>query len=142
MSGAIPTDIVAERALPTIIDEQALSRSMDILYSIPKDDNDLSQGFLDVTCKRFANAINHAAIWLHENVGESTRTVGGPFDVIAYTGPNDLRYSILAVAAAKVGKQVRQSPYIESRSQSIWPTKHLLSPPQDASSIPTSSCSC
>jgi hypothetical protein len=139
MSGAVTTDSVAECALPTVIDEQALSRSTDILYSIPNDDNDLSQGFLDITCGRFANAINHAASWLHANIGEST--VEGNFDVIAYTGPNDLRYPILAVAAAKVGKQVLQPSYLETRSQSICPTNYLLSPRQDASSIATSSCS-
>jgi hypothetical protein len=113
MSEAVNTNTLAERLLPTVIDQQALSRPMDTLYAIPKDNNDLSKGFADVTCRRFANAINHAAGWLHENVGEST--VEGAFDVIAYAGPNDLRYPILAIAAAKLGKQVRQPLYLQLR---------------------------
>jgi hypothetical protein len=90
--------------LPSAIDEQAVSRPNDVCFAVPKDDNDLSLGFEDISCGNFANAINHAATWLHEHV-DGRGSV--PFDVIAYQGPNDLRYPILAVAAGKVGVQVR-----------------------------------
>jgi hypothetical protein len=93
----------SECLLSDTIDEQARSRPNDVFFSLPKDDNDLSQGFKDITCSIFANAINHAATWLHANAASTTTS----FDAFAYRGPNDLRYPILAVAAAKTGKQVR-----------------------------------
>jgi hypothetical protein len=98
----------SECLLSDTIDEQARSRPNDVFFSLPQDDNDLSQGFRDITCSNFANAINHAAAWLHANVAKSATT---SFDAIAYRGPNDLRYPILAVAAAKIGKQVRSQQY-------------------------------
>lgn len=103
MSQAIVTTIGGECLLSSAIDEQALTHPNDIFYSIPKDDNDLSQGFFDITCSRFANATDHAAAWLHAKIDEKAID---PFDAIAYQGPNDLRYPILAVAAAKVGRKV------------------------------------
>jgi acyl-CoA synthetase (AMP-forming)/AMP-acid ligase II len=106
MSKAVATRIEDERMLSSAIDERALTHPCDIFYSIPKDDNDLSQGFVDITCSKFANATNHAAAWLQTKIDESGID---PFDAIAYQGPNDLRYPILAVAAAKVGRKVRLS---------------------------------
>ncbi|KAH8726600.1 AMP-binding enzyme [Phaeosphaeriaceae sp. PMI808] len=103
MSKARAANSASERLLPSIIDDQALSHPNDIFYSIPKDDDDLTKGFTDISCGIFANAINHAAIWLNANVGKPSAV---PSEVIAYQGPNDLRYPILAVAAAKVGKQM------------------------------------
>jgi hypothetical protein len=94
---------LAERLLPCAIDDQALSRPRDMFFSVPEDDNDLSQGFIDVSCAQFANAITHAVFWLNAKVLEYNIQ---PFDAVAYQGPNDLRYPILAVAAAKVGIQV------------------------------------
>jgi hypothetical protein len=92
------------RLLPSTIDQLALSRPNDIFFSIPKDENDLMRGFDDISCIQFSNAINHAAVWLQGRVGENDDIL---FDSLAYLGPNDLRYPILAIAAAKHGKQVR-----------------------------------
>lgn len=93
-----------KRLIAPTLDEQALSLPDQVFFCIPKSDSDLSSGFIDITCSQFANAVNHAAAWLKLNVESPDET---PFEVIAYQGPNDLRYPILAVAASKVGKQVR-----------------------------------
>ncbi|KAF2018086.1 AMP-binding enzyme [Aaosphaeria arxii CBS 175.79] len=99
----VDTGIPGKRLIASTIDAQAVSRPNEAIFSIPKDASDLSKGFRDITCKSFSNAINHAAVWLVTNVGALSNA---PFDAIAYSGPNDLRYPILAVAASKVGKQI------------------------------------
>jgi len=91
-----------ERLITSLIDAVANEDPSRAWASIPRDDDDLSQGFVDISYKQLANAVNHAAWWLEENLtGE--RSI---FETIAYTGPKDLRYPILAVAASKLGKQV------------------------------------
>ena len=90
------------RLLASVIESYAINDAGTVWASIPKDDDDLSKGFVDLTYKEFGNAINHTAWWLKEHLHEdSTR-----FETLAYTGPKDLRYPILAVAALKMGKQV------------------------------------
>lgn len=103
MLTAATTHKLHECLLQDTIDEQALSQPNDIYYSIPKDDNDLSQGFVDISCGKFANAVNHAATWMQSALGKASTDSS---NVIAYQGPNDLRYPILALAAAKSGRQV------------------------------------
>ena len=88
------------RLLPVLVDEisrddperpfVSLSRS-----SSPED------GFKDVTYRSFANAINKAAWWLEAKLGKSRN-----FEVLAYTGPSDIRYPIIVYAAVKVGYKV------------------------------------
>lgn len=96
-------DIVGKRLIVATIDALVESNPDRVCFSIPQDDRDLSKGFRDITCRQFANAINHAAHWLESTLPTPDNT---SFEVIGYQGPNDLRYPILAVAAAKVGKQV------------------------------------
>jgi hypothetical protein len=92
-----------KRLVVQAVDELAQSHPNQCCFSIPKDDDDLSKGFRTVNCKQFANAINHTAAWLKSAIGASDTT---PPQVLGYSGPNDLRYPILAVAVAKVGRQV------------------------------------
>ena len=92
-----------KRLLANVIDTYALNDPGRIWASAPVDNDDLMKGFKDITYKDFANAINHASWWLKENtVGDAS-----PFETLAYAGPKDLRYPILALAAVKCGKQVR-----------------------------------
>jgi hypothetical protein len=91
-----------KRLVAALIDCHAVSNPGRAWASIPRKDNDPSKGFVDLTYKQFANAINHAAWWLKDNLDGAR----GPFETLAYAGPKDLRYPIIAVAAVKVGKQV------------------------------------
>lgn len=84
-----------------MIDSYAADDSNRVWASLPLDGDDLTKGFRDIKYKQFANAINHAAWWLKEQI---TSTV--TFETLAYSGPKDVRYPILAVAAVKCGKQV------------------------------------
>jgi acyl-CoA synthetase (AMP-forming)/AMP-acid ligase II len=91
-----------KRLVAALIDSHAVNDPGRVWASVPQNDKDVSKGFVDLTYKQFANAINHASWWLKETLdGER-----GPFDTLAYAGPKDLRYPIIAVAAVKVGKQV------------------------------------
>lgn len=90
------------RLLVTAIDQIANSQPQCTWVSVPKDEDNLSDGFVDITFKQFSNAINHAAAWLHSKLGPRS----GSFDTIAYEGPNDVRVPILTVAAVKAGRKV------------------------------------
>lgn len=92
---------VGARLLVAQIDKLAADTSR-IWASIPVDDESLSKGFQDVTYTAFANAINRAAIWLHNKLPAAVQQ----FETVAYCGPKDIRYPILAVAVAKVGRKV------------------------------------
>lgn len=93
------------RLLVTAIDQIARSQPQRTWVTVPKDEDDLSNGFVDITFKQFSNAINHAAAWLHSNLGPSS----GSFDTFAYEGPNDVRAAILTVAAVKVERKVSRN---------------------------------
>lgn len=95
-----------ERLIVSLIDSYAVDDPDRAWASLPKDGEDLTKGFVDVNYKQFANAINHAAWWLEKQFPGRA----GSFETLAYAGPKDVRYPILAVAAVKCGKQVRP-PY-------------------------------
>lgn len=70
--------------------------------SVPVNEEDLSQGYTEISYKQLNNYANHAAHWLSQNLPPTSE----PFQRIAYAGPKDLRYPILEVAAAKLQKVV------------------------------------
>ncbi|KAF2017909.1 AMP-binding enzyme [Aaosphaeria arxii CBS 175.79] len=92
---------VGARLLVAQIDELAKEPSR-VWASVPVDDKDLAKGFRDVTYSEFANSINRTALWLKHHLPEPTQ----PFETIAYSGPKDIRYPIIAVAAAKLGRKL------------------------------------
>jgi len=59
--------------------------------------NSLQDGFQEVSFTMLANAINRCAYWLRERLGD------GQGRTVAYVGPTDLRYLILAWAGLKSG---------------------------------------
>lgn len=88
------------RLIPHLIDERAQNGWVQPFTSIPRS-SDPSDGFIDISYRQFANAINHCAWWMREVLGESQHST-----VIAYTGPSDIRYGILTIAAIKTGFKV------------------------------------
>ncbi|MCJ1330754.1 hypothetical protein MMC10_007441 [Thelotrema lepadinum] len=87
--------LYGRRLLPSLIDEIARDdpKRLFIRYPII---SDFSQT-RDVTYYDYARAIDKAAWWLEKTLGGK----GVDFPTIAYTGPLDLRYHILAIAASK-----------------------------------------
>lgn len=91
------------RLLPAKLDHVASQEPDRAWISVPKEDDDLGKGFVGISYKQFANAVNHASNWLEFTLGPS----GGQFDSFSYEGPNDARLPIIAVAAAKVVRKVQ-----------------------------------
>lgn len=90
------------RFIPSLIDEIARDDPTRAWASVPKDENDLTKGFVDINYRQFATAINKAAWFLESRLAKPT----GSLETIAYAGPKDLRYPVIAVAAAKLGRKV------------------------------------
>ncbi len=88
------------RLLPVLVDEISRDDPERIFASLARSSNP-EDGFKDVTYRSFANAINKAAWWLETKLGK-----GQNFEVLAYAGPSDIRYPIIAYAAVKAGYKV------------------------------------
>ena len=88
------------RLIPHLIDERAQNGWEQPFTSIPRS-SDPSDGFRDISYRQFANAINHCARWMQQNLAKSSDS-----NTIAYTGPSDIRYGILTIAAIKTGYKV------------------------------------
>lgn len=91
------------RLIPHLIDERAQNGWPQPFTSIPRSSNP-NDGFKDISYGQFANAINHCAWWMLGNLEKSQDC-----NIIAYTGPSDIRYGILTIAAIKSGLKVQQS---------------------------------
>lgn len=93
------------RLLVTLIDQYAATVSPSVWAVIPVNEDDLSQGFREITYREFANAINVTTAWMQDHLPPPQQD----FETIAYAGPKDVRYPIIAVAAAKLKRKVRSS---------------------------------
>jgi len=89
-----------KRLIPPTIDEIARDGPERIYFSISQT-SDLSDGFRDITFKRFANTINRTAWFIESTIGRSSA-----FETILYMGAPDIRHYVL-VAAMKTGHKVR-----------------------------------
>lgn len=92
------------RLVPHVVSNQAAHSPEKIWGSLPKSDSDVSQGYEDITFARLNYAISRACKWLMEAVEPHRKA---KFEPLAYIGPPDSRYIILAIAAIKTGFQVR-----------------------------------
>lgn len=91
-----------DRSIPVSAIESRARNASNTWASVPVNDQDLSQGFKDISFWQFNNYANHAAHWLNQNLPQTSEE----FQSFAYAGPKDLRYSFLEVAAAKLQKVV------------------------------------
>ncbi|KAL3475544.1 hypothetical protein BJX99DRAFT_229519, partial [Aspergillus californicus] len=83
--------------LPHIIDHYAVVKPEAIYAEYPVSLMSYEQGYRPITFKAFANAVNGVAWWLLEKLGP------GNGEILAYVGPNDLRYPALVLGAVKAG---------------------------------------
>lgn len=91
-----------ERTLPGTIDIIAFRDPQRIWARYPESSEDLEAGVLrSITFGNLANAIDTLAWRLHENLIDIA-----PLSTIAYIGPSDVRYFVLACAACKLGLKV------------------------------------
>jgi len=86
--------------LPNAVAANAQADPDGIFAQVPKGTR-YTDGFMNVTKSAFNNAINYTAAHIQAELGKSTT-----FETLAYIGPGDFRYSIMAVASMKVGYKV------------------------------------
>jgi acyl-coenzyme A synthetase/AMP-(fatty) acid ligase len=99
------------RLLPVVIDEIALNDPGRAWTSLPYDDNDLSRGYEDISYLVFANAINKLAWHIESCAGPSKNN-----ETFVYIGRPDVRYQIIAMAAAKTRYKVCHAVQCQYRS--------------------------
>ncbi|KAL1893536.1 putative NRPS-like protein biosynthetic cluster [Sporothrix stenoceras] len=90
------------RLLPHIADQVAADTPDHVLYEYPSSSTDLSHKWTTVTARQFADAVNRGAHWIHSNVGSPNDPMHA-VPRLGYSGPPDLRYYILVLAAIKTG---------------------------------------
>ncbi|PWY91620.1 NRPS-like enzyme [Aspergillus sclerotioniger CBS 115572] len=83
--------------LPHIVDHYATVKPEAIYAEYPVSSMGYEDGYRPITFKAFANAINGTAWWLVDKLGP------GNGEILAYVGPNDLRYPALILGAIKAG---------------------------------------
>lgn len=99
----LPGVVHGKRIVATVVETRAKEgTNTNPWVSLPINDLDLSAGYRDITFQQLNNASNHAAKWL----SQALQATSEPFQSFAYAGPKDLRYSFLAIAAAKLQKVV------------------------------------
>lgn len=86
--------------LPHIVDHYAKVKPEAIYAEYPISLMTYEDGYRPITFRLFANAINGIAWWLTEKLGP------GNGEILAYVGPNDLRYPALVLGAVKAGYRV------------------------------------
>lgn len=70
------------RLLPSVVDELADTEPDRVLYEVPVD-KDLVLPYRKITARQYAQAIDRAAWWLRDSLGEAQ----GPTPTVGYTGP-------------------------------------------------------
>ncbi|KAI1477932.1 acetyl-CoA synthetase-like protein [Daldinia eschscholtzii] len=91
------------KLLPDLVDEIAATEPQSLYGKYPADPSNYDAGFIDVTYRQLANAINGVARWLEDEVG---RGDPGRTPTIAYIGPNDFRYVFAFIGAIKAGYKI------------------------------------
>ncbi|KAF4471132.1 hypothetical protein FALBO_1953 [Fusarium albosuccineum] len=81
-----PSRDLGRRLIPQILDGMSRDEPDRIVYSIAKS-ADISHGFIEVTARNFANAVNKTSWWLQGVFGKSDT-----FQTVGYIGP---RYQVL-----------------------------------------------
>ena len=93
--------------LPTLIDDIAARRPNRPFISLPINNDDISHGYRDFTFSDFARAVDRCAWWIVSKLGrcgEDEKKDGT--GILAYVGPQDVRYPVLMLGAAKAGYTV------------------------------------
>ena len=96
-------DVASEEnsPFPTIIDDRAASDPDRLYAGYFEFTNNENLELRKLTYRNIANAVNRCAWWLNSQFGRSE-----DFKTLAYSGPADLRYLIVTLAATKTGHKV------------------------------------
>nr|AIT18914.1 chitinase [Hirsutella thompsonii] len=89
------------RLVTEIIDHVAVTNPDAVWLEYPSSADDYSQGFDAITYRSLASAINSLAWFLNDSIKKERN-----FPTMAYIGPNDARYAVVAYACIKAGFKV------------------------------------
>ncbi|GJN72092.1 L-aminoadipate-semialdehyde dehydrogenase [Purpureocillium lilacinum] len=89
------------RLAVNVVDEIAARDPTRPFVFVPRS-NKPDDGWVPVTFKQLANAVNHVA---HIVARDVKPTSADPFPTLGYVGPNDVRYAIVMLACVKAGCQ-------------------------------------
>jgi acyl-CoA synthetase (AMP-forming)/AMP-acid ligase II len=89
-----------KRLLAKAVDHAA-EHDPERLFAVVPRGSELSDGFLNMTMKDLARAVNFMCWWIENTVGPKTRQ-----ETLAYMGNNDVRYLFFTLACQKTGYQV------------------------------------
>lgn len=106
------------RLLPQVVDDRARWQPERIWASIAR--STASDGFLDITIKELAQAVNFMSWWLEARIG---RSATNQIEAISYIGAPDVRYGVMFLAAIKCGYKVGLSRGPGERGQDMLLTK-------------------
>ena len=91
--------------IPNIVDQRARTDPEALYAEYPVSTASYKEGYSKVNYRAFANAINGVAWWLDKAIGR-----GNNSEMLAYIGPNDIRYPALVLGAVKAGYTVTPPP--------------------------------
>ena len=98
---------ITDDLVPHIVDKRAKTSPEAIYAQYPVSTTSYENGYRKVTYRELANAVNGMAQWCHDTLGPCRN-----HEVVAYIGPNDLRYPALIIGAVKAG-------YVVGRRRSL-----------------------
>ena len=93
-----PQLALPEILLPHLVEERARTDPDTVYAEYPVSPSSYDDRFRRITCAGLANAINGVAWWLHHTLGPCQ-----DFKILAYIGPNDLRYPAFVLGAVTAG---------------------------------------
>ncbi|KAJ5085572.1 hypothetical protein N7532_010343 [Penicillium argentinense] len=109
-------DPASKRFLATTVDHAAQNEPERVFAVVPNG-NELSDGFMKLTMKDTARAVNSMAWFIERTIG-----AGEPRETLAYMASNDARYCIFILACQKTGHQA----FLPSTRNSDEAFIHLL----------------
>ena len=84
--------------IPNIVDQRAQTEPERLYAEYPILAVSYEDGYRKISYSDFANAVNGMVWWLYNTLGPRSDV-----EVLAYIGPNDLRYPALVLGAVKAG---------------------------------------
>ncbi|KAF7934870.1 uncharacterized protein EAE98_002915 [Botrytis deweyae] len=106
-----------DELVPNIVDHLAEIDPEALYAEYPVSTLTYDYGYRKITYGDFASAVDCIAWWMHETLGPAK-----DFEVLAYIGPNDLRYPALILGAIKAGYLI----FLTSPRNSVEAQTNLL----------------
>ncbi|GAP88342.1 putative NRPS-like enzyme [Rosellinia necatrix] len=102
MAGDRPSNALWRQfTLPQLVDRFAHEKPDSVYGSWPVDPNSYSAGVRNITYAHLSNIVNGLAWWLVKQLGPDRQG-----EVLAYVGPNDVRFTALLLATIKTGHRL------------------------------------